>query len=166
MRVGFTGPLSGMTDAQRFEVRALLGSTRARELHHGDRVGADEQAVAIASELGMWIVAHPPAERGRRAGCEYDEAWPIRSYAQCNEDIVLATDLLLSAPKGPETRRSRAWSTIRIACQAHPSRPHLIIWPDGSVSCGPRDTLGCYLIRDEAIQGLCELATTDRHRCA
>ena len=157
MKVGFVGTPRGLTEAQRRELRTLLEISRATELHHGDCIGADGQAAAIASELGLRIVSHP-SPRAPRAPCENDETRSVRPHAQRSEDIVLSTHLLIAAPKGPETRRSVVWRTVRVACNARGPRPHLIIWPDGSVSCGPRDTLGCYLIRDEAILGLCERA--------
>jgi len=156
VKVGFVGGSGGMTRAQADEVRSLLKLARARELHHGDRVGADEQAVAIASELALRVVAHPPAHGRGRARLDSDETWPTRPAGRRNADIVSSTDLLIGAPDGQPSRRSEVWTTVRRACDAR--RPHVIVWPNGSLACGPRDTLGCFLIRDEAIWKLCERA--------
>lgn len=154
VKVGFVGGSGGMTRAQGDELRSLLELARARELHHGDRVGADEQAVAIASELGLRVVAHPPAHDRGRARLDSDETCPTRPAGRRNADIVSSTDLLLAAPNGPPSRRSEVWTTVRRACDAR--RPHVIVWPNGSLACGPRDTLGCFLIRDEALMKVCE----------
>ena len=150
MKVGFVGTPRGLTEPQRDAVRALLELSRATEFHHGDCTGADGQGVAIAAELGLRIVSHPAAH-APRTPCESDESRPVRPSAQRDADIVTSTDLLLAAPKAGATHRSRVLRTVRLACGAPDLSPHLVILPDGSLACGPLDTLACFLARDAAI---------------
>jgi hypothetical protein len=157
MKVGFVGTPRGLTEAQRDTVRALLQLSGATELHHGDCTGAAGQAVAIAAELGLRIVSHPAAH-APRTPCESDEARPVRPSAQRDADIVSSTDLLIASPDGEDPRRSNVWRTVRLACGAPDASPHLVVLPDGSLACGPTDTLACFLARDATILGLARRA--------
>lgn len=153
MKVGFVGTSRGLSDPQGDAVRALLELSAATELHHGGCPGGDGQAVAIAAEFGLRIVFHP-ASHAPRLLPENDEVRPALPYAQRDAAIVSSTDLLIAAPDGEDPRRSSVWRTVRLACGARQARPHLIVSPDGSVACGPVDTLGCFLARDAAIRGV------------
>lgn len=154
MRVGFVGATQGLTEAQQGAVRTLLELSNATELHHCDCGGANGQAMVIAAELGLRCVSHLRSHSTEHPCDEDHETYRARSYAERDADILFSTDLLLAAPDGEEPRRSGIWGTIRMACRAKDPRPHVIILPDGSVACGPMDTLACFLVRDAAIRGL------------
>lgn len=158
MKVGFAGTPSAMTEAQREAVRTILRVCSASEFHHehGGGGGADGQAVAIASDLGIRVVCHAPSDLAHRAGCERcecDEVLVCRQRGRSIEAVVSSVDLLIAAPRGKETPRSRAWRAIRLARDAPSPRPHVVAWPDGSLSCGPEDSLGCFLLKDHAACG-------------
>jgi len=154
MRVAFVGATQGLTEAQQGAVRTLLELSRATELHHCDCGGANGQAMVIAAELGLRCVSHLRSHSAEHPCVEDDETHRTRSYAERDADVLFSADLLLAAPDGEEPRRSGVWRTIRMACRAKDPRPHVIILPDGSVACGPMDTLACFLVSDAVIQGL------------
>lgn len=120
MRLGFTGTQDGMTERQKASLRRYLtlGRDRIDEFHHGDCIGADEQAHAIAVEvLGVdkiWI--HPPTNPRKRAFCKSPHVLPTDDYLDRNRTIVRVTDALVAAPKSlVEELRSGTWMTIREA---------------------------------------------------
>lgn len=116
MKVGFTGTRKGMSPRQRRQLAAILHAVT--EIHHGDCVGADEQAHELAVEAGIRRVVHPPSNPGKRAWCGIDDGstvLPAKPYLARNRDIVDACDVLMAAPYGPEEVRSGTWSTVRYA---------------------------------------------------
>jgi hypothetical protein len=120
-----------MLPAQLDTVRWILRS-RADIFHHGDCIGADAQAHEIAEELGLLVVIHPPLDSSKRAWCESEYIREPKAYLERNEDIVLATELLIVAPRGfSEMRRSGTWATARAAQKI--GRPTIVVWPNGSV---------------------------------
>jgi hypothetical protein len=136
MKIGFTGTKTGMTDAQRETVRKYLVYFRRKnwddQFHHGDCVGADEQAAEIAHELGYWVGGHPPGNEKYRAHFQSDHNFPAKDYLPRDHDIVDATDLLLAAPKtAHEIQRSGTWATVRYARKR--GKQILIILPDGDI---------------------------------
>lgn len=58
MKIGFTGTRQGMTPAQRLKATHWLAKLSATEFHHGDCMGADAEAHAIA--LSLKILHHYP----------------------------------------------------------------------------------------------------------
>lgn len=133
MRVGFTGSQYGMTSAQLQTVEAWLKELKPKEFHHGDCIGSDAQAHAIALKLHVPIVLHPPIIVRKRAYC--NGAASIKApqpYLVRNLDIVQSCDLLIAAPKEEsEGLRSGTWTTVRYARRA--SLNHRIILPLGRV---------------------------------
>ena len=127
--IGFTGTRRGMTRAQQNALRSLLLSGSAK-FHHGDCVGADEQAHDIARALGRAVVIHPasiPEQRAFKSAQDIREPKPplVR-----NKVIVRETDLLIAAPaEAMEQHRSGTWSTVRFARKM--GRAVCIIRPDG-----------------------------------
>ena len=132
MRIGFTGTRQGMTGEQARALRDLLTAHPGAVLHHGDCVGADEQAHHIAVSLGCSVVIHPPLVDKQRA---FKSALRIRTpkpYLVRNKDIVRETELLVATPaEASEQHRSGTWSTVRFARRQ--GRAICIIQPDGTV---------------------------------
>ena len=116
MRIGFTGTRQGMTREQERTLRDLLASHRGAVLHHGDCVGADEQAHDIAVSLGCGIVIHPPLLEAQRAFKPAPQIRAPKPYLVRNKDIVRETDLLVAAPK-------EALEQHRSGTPATPARP-------------------------------------------
>jgi len=113
MRIGFTGTQQGMSAKQygsiEHELRKYSG-----EFHHGDCIGADAEAAAIARSLGYWIVGHPPTNESKRAFFPSDYVWEAQPYLVRNHDIVDVCDLVIAAPREKkEVLRSGTWATIR-----------------------------------------------------
>jgi len=127
-KIGFTGSRFGPTSDQAEMLKFWIGSVE--EVHHGDCVGADATADAIAASYGTRRVAHPPVRAEFRAWCQTEETRPERPYLTRNHDIVDETDFLVATPSGPEHLRSGTWATIRYARKKDKSV--VIIWPDGT----------------------------------
>ena len=117
IRVGFTGTQRGLTDEQKAALDRLfheLGQD-AVEIHHGDCVGADEEAHDLADNHAFDIVRHPPDKDDKRAFCTGGEERDPKPYLDRNKDIVDETDMLIACPNGEERVRSGTWSTVRYA---------------------------------------------------
>lgn len=143
--VSFTGPRTGMTDAQADSLVILLTRRDSWEeligkvdpwLHHGDCQGSDERAHAIAQSLGWLIGLHPPLNPSKRAFCRgATRVYPPLDYIPRDHALVDATTELIATPKGPEIPRSGTWATIRYARRQ--LKMITIIHPDGSVEFNP-----------------------------
>jgi hypothetical protein len=131
MKVGMTGTQIGATDKQMNLFWTVLQEHKATELHHGDCVGADAQAHAVARKLKLKVVIHPPDNPSKRAFCAAHEERLSRPYLIRNLDIIEAVDLLVGLPGGPEKVRSGTWSTIRQARRR--GKKVIVIMPDGEV---------------------------------
>lgn len=137
IHVGFTGTQQGMTEDQRLMLTSELfeadSASGAVTFHHGDCVGADSQAHAIAVTMGLGIVIHPPKNDTKRAYCRQGNSvvLPPKEYLERNHDIVDMSKVLIACPRGPETLRSGTWATVRYAriTGIHT----VIIYPDGEV---------------------------------
>jgi hypothetical protein len=128
MKVGVTATREGLSPNQRSELRQELIRLGATELHHGDCVGGDADAHAIAVELGIRVVVHPPLNPKGRAFCQGDEARPPKDYLVRNHDIVDETKVTIGLPlTHHEVLRSGTWATIRYA-RLHSKS--IIIHPD------------------------------------
>jgi hypothetical protein len=131
-RVGFTGTSNGMTEQQKHVVARLLRYSPI-ELHHGDCVGADADAHAIAEHQGLRIIGHPPVKFTKRAWCRFHEKREPKPYLVRNHDIVDETDVLIACPNSTvEIIRSGTWATIRYARRI--GRIILIVYPDGRIN--------------------------------
>jgi hypothetical protein len=126
-----------MNPTQLSNLRALLTNMLAQqaqslELHHGDCLGADAQAHALATELGVRTVIHPPKNTSKRAFVCGDEYRLPLHYIARNHRIVDQTEILIAAPKGAkEEVRSGTWATVRYAALL--DRPLLILTPGGGI---------------------------------
>lgn len=132
--VGFTGTQRGLTPPQRARLAYVLQSLAARgfrTLHHGDCIGADAEAHALAVQVGMGVVIHPPENASKRAFCTGDECHPTKPYLERNHDIVDASSLLVACPGDMvEQLRSGTWATMRYA-RKHTKRV-MVLFPDGT----------------------------------
>jgi hypothetical protein len=142
--VGFTGTRNGMTydQIQTFcAVLEKLGQQGYVELHHGDCVGADDNAEHWARTLcGFRTVAHPPVDEKQRAFTKSDEVREPKEYLARNHDIVGESTVLVAAPRQKNVRQpdgtwkpvpySGTWATIRYA--EVEGRKVIIVWPDGT----------------------------------
>ncbi len=116
MIIGFTGTQKGMNKSQAAQVRTILFDIGPSEVHHGGCVGADSEFHAIALELNLWIVLHPPIIKDRQGIHEAHIVKPRRSYLERNKDIVDDCDMIIACPvQRYEIRRSGTWSTVRYA---------------------------------------------------
>lgn len=142
---GFTGTRAGMSPLQRDTVSGWLkyAATMAPpgddlEFHHGDCVGADAEAAAMAILLNYRLVCHPPVNPKHRAWVPSDVVHRERHYLERNREIVLAAPTLIAAPPymtaAPfqKTLRGGTFYTMRQA-RSH-ERTIWIAWPNGSLS--------------------------------
>lgn len=159
IKVGFTGTRDGMTTDQLAELRHRLSRPQTdwkmfSEFHHGDCVGADEQAhdmmrVLLARywPLRVDIHIHPPKDRRFRAHCDEGmdfmelrtvRVWDEDDYLARDRAIVDATDLLIGCPKGFDLR-SHGGTTYTIGYALKVGKAVVIIWPDGTVTMYDKD---------------------------
>lgn len=141
MIIGFTGTQQGMTRYQKEYLVEILKLKGCSELHHGDCIGADNQAATIALDNGVTqFVVHPPLHDYKRAYwmnekkarmelfVGYHEISSNNSisvrvkwmepykYLERNKHIVESTALMIAAPKEhTHSLRSGTWATIRYA---------------------------------------------------
>jgi nucleoside 2-deoxyribosyltransferase len=119
-RIGFTGTQKGMSPGQKEELIWYLHELAAYPapiiFHHGDCIGADEDAHLIAKRYGAKVHIHPPFDSPKRAHCHGDVTHNEKENLARNRDIVDACDVLIAAPDGDHERlRSGTWSTVRYA---------------------------------------------------
>ena len=134
MRVGFTGTRSGMTPEQMQALRKLLLSYDYLEFHHGDCIGADDEAHAIvtAGHDHVTTIIHPPIDDSKRAWCVGDIVKPPKTYFARNRDIVQATDITIGTPFGPKgVPAGGTWYTLDYSVKT--KHATIIIWPNGDV---------------------------------
>lgn len=128
MKVGVTGTREGATEYQLNELRSVLAELKGTEFHHGDCKGVDEQAAAIAKELGYKIVCHPPESDYLRAFFPYDEAREPAGYLKRDRAIVDECDVLLVVPLHHEWQpKGGTWYTHDYARKTN--KPYSVIWP-------------------------------------
>lgn len=133
LSVGFTGTRQGMSEAQSAAVSDLLSETLApvAELHHGDCIGADTEAHAIALNHDIPVILHPPEVPKFRAwntgAAEYRPPLP---YLVRNHAIVDETHILIAAPLNHEGNGG-TWATIKYARSKR--KPIAMITPAGSI---------------------------------
>jgi len=142
VHVGFTGTRLGLSSKQRHALRTVLAELRnsgAIWFHHGDCIGADEQAHTSAKAIGYNVHVHPPASSKYRADCPRDATDRVElpaSYTVRNQAIVDTCAMLIACPQqwplNPRPfYRSGTWSTVRKA--ERKGIPRVIIYADGTV---------------------------------
>jgi hypothetical protein len=118
MNIGFTGTRGKLTVKQMEGISDAIRGLPAMDhtFHHGDCIGADEYAAAVAHLYGLHVTAHPPSNQKYRAHAVWsDQILPEKPYLARNHDIVNASDALIACPDGPESLRSGTWATVRYA---------------------------------------------------
>jgi hypothetical protein len=145
--VGVTATRSGLTPAQAKQLLRLLNGEMVGPvsvLHHGDCLGGDADADAIARALSIRRVIHPPDNPELRAMCEPGDDGTVleeRPYKERNRDIVNASWLMVALPATMrEQRYGGTWSTVRYARSV--GRPLVLILPNGDVHMERCDGLG------------------------
>lgn len=139
MKVGFTGTRHGMTAEQFSAFERWWRWEQPHELHHGDCVGADDQAARFVYDLNeagspvrYLVVAHPPVDEKLRAfSPSHVLRLPLTHFAR-NRNIVDGTDILVCCPFEAERQdRGGTWYTYDYAVKR--GKVVYLIRPDGSV---------------------------------
>lgn len=101
MIIGFTGTRQGMTDLQKDTLHLLLKRRYqpGDEFHHGNCMGADEEAALIAKEIGYKTIAHPSNLVSWTSSYISDLTLDPKPPLERNRDIVDVCDELYAAPK-------------------------------------------------------------------
>lgn len=116
--LGVTASREGLTGRQRDFFRHWIA--RASEVHHGDCLGGDAEAHAIALEAGVPVILHPPVDPRYRAFCQGAAlVFKPLPYLERNRRIVDSVEVMLGAPReavepAPAPGQG-TWSTIRYA---------------------------------------------------
>lgn len=135
-RVGFTGTREGLTSAQRDALREVLRALAPSVVAHGDCVGGDATAHAVARGLGIAVELHPPSIAALRAWCAMREGEVVCDplpYLTRNCALVDATEVLVACPREEhgETLRSGTWACARYARRRN--RLVVVVRPSGRV---------------------------------
>lgn len=136
--IGFTGPRSGMTQAQKETFAQLLEEWFPNVpflFHHGDCIGADAQAHQIIRHTrpNAKIITHPGCDRHgnepTRAFCKADTILPAKPYLKRDREIVDVSAVLVATPKTRDYIGG-TWYTIEYAQKLQ--RPLVLIWSNGT----------------------------------
>ena len=130
--VGITGSRMGATAPQRRALSTLLRLWDARVIVHGDCVGVDAEADAMANRLGMVRWAFPSTFESKRAWCTKDGAIEMsdpRPPLVRNGFIVELSHALVALPR-PGSRGT--WDAVRKARAR--GLPVVVIGEDGRAS--------------------------------
>lgn len=131
-KIGFTGTSRGMNAQQKEQLRDFItGIVRQEiqrgssfiEFHHGDCIGADDEAATIAHNAGCHVVAHPGYPKGKETDTTFRAFNPHSSqilepkeFIQRDHDIVDVSEYMIAAPHtDSELVRSGTWTTVRYA---------------------------------------------------
>jgi len=134
--VGFTGTKIGMQPNQKLEFAEYLRYLKDNgytHFHHGDCIGADAQAAAIAKQFGFIMVCHPGHPRDKtntmyRAFTPFNDVMhEVKPFIKRDHDIVNAVETMIATPAGEEQTRSGTWTTVRYAKKQE--KPVHIIMP-------------------------------------
>lgn len=149
MHVGFTGTQQGLTLEQRVELaRVLYAYTDGTVFHHGDCIGADDEAHDIARDAGYDIEIHPPINDYKRAWRRGGILHEPKEYLDRNHDIVDACDVLIAAPaQVEEVMRSGTWATVRYARKL--GKPVVMIFPKEGREMTNSTTFDTNVVQDD-----------------
>lgn len=133
MRVGFTGTLDGMTEAQ---VKSFC------EVVYNLDVGADKQALDIVDRIqyqersglrDIDTICHPPSNESKRAFTINNGTREPKPYLERNQDIVDEVELLIACPKEQEGEKVRSGTRATVRMARRRGIPIVIIRPDGKI---------------------------------
>lgn len=140
MNIGFTGTRRGLTIKQIEAVMSILEANYiagAKEFHHGNCIGADEQAAQMAKEIGYATIAHPS-----NLSAKYQSAFRSSVILRPepplvrNQIILSISQYIICCPKNfimPESLRGQGtWWTIQESDRL--MHPMVTIYPDGTAS--------------------------------
>lgn len=145
VRIGFTGTRKGMTGHQRSAFYNFLCEIpdAIASFHHGDCIGADDDAANIADELrfedelGSWkIICHPPADEKLRANNPHaNQTRKPKTHFARNRDIVDETNFLIACPQyiDPITPGTKGGTAYTVNYARKRGKQVVIIRPDGSI---------------------------------
>ena len=123
MKIGFTGTQKGMSQYQKEQFVLKMQELIPVEFHHGDCVGADEEAHNIIRAFfpnSMIIYVHPPKTMSKQANMCGDVHHAPETYLKRDKVIVDSTDCLIATPhSNTEILRSGTWATVRYAIKSH-----------------------------------------------
>jgi len=134
--LGFTGSEHSVPQKQLNALQHVLSQLRDpglddQQFHHGDCIGADDQAGRLAHGLGYQVHIHPPIIEDKRAFSIHHFAHPAAQYLTRNGHIADRAQILLAAPDTIDERlRSGTWATVRYARQRRV--PAILVFPDGT----------------------------------
>ncbi len=97
-KIGFTGTRLGMTAGQKEALTNLLQELKPSEFHHGDCIGADQEACEMAQTLQIPTICHPPVKKDLQAHTTNTHTRQPKPYLERNRNIVEETHLLIAAP--------------------------------------------------------------------
>ncbi len=131
--IGFTGTQRGMTELQKIYFVELLKAHQPFTFHHGDCIGADDDAGNLCLNLACTVVIHPPIYTSKRAfNKNFINIRDPKPYLDRNHDIIDESDFLVATPGEKEEQlRSGTWTTIRYARKK--GKRIYIIYPDGTI---------------------------------
>jgi len=124
-----------MTGQQQLALGDLLFRLKPSEFHHGDCVGADDEAATLAATASLppRIVSHPPSKKAMRAYNRFaKETREEKDYFVRNRDIVDETDQLIACPLQEKRQATGGtWYTVNYAAKL--GKVVWFIWPNGKV---------------------------------
>ena len=120
LNVGITGTRQGLDFTQERildSMFALLDKLFDEvTIEHGDCIGVDQQAHNMAIKFEFAIFIHPPKNDKHRAFCKGGAILEPEEYLQRNQNIVMASDILLAFPTTENyIPHSGTWYTIGYA---------------------------------------------------
>lgn len=130
--VAFSGSRAGMTRPQHIALSTILRMWGTSVLVHGDCIGSDNEADAMAIRLGLSRIIYPSNLEPMRAHCERRGAAVGSAPApplDRNRLIPRWADAMVATPRG-DSRGT--WYTCRFAAAMY--KPVIVIGEDG-VAC-------------------------------
>lgn len=131
--LGVVGTYDGLTQEQRNWINYFLLNTLVRVLHHGDEIGACDEAAKLFASTGTYIIAHPGNALTVKANCNANDlVLPWKESQVRIRHIVNMSEMLLAFPETEiDAVRSTTWTTVRYAKRQ--SVPFRVITPLGKV---------------------------------